>query len=80
MELEEADGVLSGAHWTDNWSHPVADATLGEDGLSWTSEVDSPFDAKLKFHGQCEDDVCSIISGEVDGGRLGRFHFKGRRR
>jgi len=47
--------------------------------FEWTSELADPH-TTLHFKANCEDDVCSIISGDVHVDGVGDFHFTGKRK
>jgi hypothetical protein len=72
---------LDGDHLTgEQCSHgecePIEDGEVHGAGFSWTAEVAS-IHMPLRFTGQCDDDACSIISGDVKAGDAGSFHFTG---
>jgi len=57
----------------------ISDGHFDSGAVSWKAHVSDPAPLDLHFSGKCQDDVCSIITGEVKAGDLGSFPFKGTR-
>ena len=74
-----ADGDhLTGEQCTDGHCQHIEHGEVHDAHFEWTSELAEPH-ATLHFTAQCDDHACSIISGDVDAGPLGSFHFTGKK-
>ena len=58
----------------------ITDGHFDGGEVSWKAHVSEPANMDLHFSGHCQDDVCSVITGEVKAGDLGSFPFKGTRK
>lgn len=76
----DLDGhVLTGEMHANGLGAPITDGHFYEGVVTWKTHVNDPTPIDLEFKGRCEDDICSIISGDVHAGEAGTFHFKGHR-
>ena len=74
-----SDGThhLTGETCADHHCEPIEAGEVHDTHFSWTSHL--PDHTVLHFEAQCEDGVCSIISGDVHVEGAGDFHFTGKR-
>ncbi len=76
----ELDGhEVTGEMYSGGHTSHITDGHFDQGEMSWNAHVTDPAPMDLHFAGHCEDDVCSVISGEVKAGDFGAFHFKGTR-
>lgn len=76
----DLDGeVLTGEMHANGRAAPITDGHFHAGAMTWKTHVNDPAPIDLEFEGHCEDDVCSVISGDVHAGDAGTFHFKGQR-
>jgi len=76
LSLHAHGDHLSGEQCADGHCQAIEHGEVHDSHFSWTSELADPH-ATLHFTAQCDDDVCSIISGDVEAEGLGTFHFTG---
>jgi hypothetical protein len=70
---------VSGSMSANGQTAPITDGHFDDGHVTWKTHVSEPAQLDLHFSGHCQDDVCSVITGEVKAGDLGAFPFTGKR-
>jgi hypothetical protein len=78
LSLHSDGDHLTGQQCAEGHCQNIENGEIHDSHFSWSGELEDPR-ATLHFKAQCDDDVCSTISGDVEAEGLGTFHFTGRK-